>query len=463
MPNAVLLGHMANPGPRRPVNACPPAPFLSGAGGGDENRSGQENFRPVGAGSCPAAPRTGRTSKKECRVSARTVSVVVIDRDTAYRGSIKDFLTQLGAKVVADAENLNTGLSLVLGFRPDILVLDLPAYPDRTLEMIRDLKTNLPEIGIIVNSSESSPQLILNSMRAGAQEFLTRPLDSNQLAESIRRLASMIRRPQVVSQKRNGKIVTVFSSKGGVGVTSIAANLAVSLAANEKKKTAIVDLNMQMGDVGLLLDLRPQYTLADAVGTGNLDESRLKGLLTEHESGVAMLSTPEDPVEAEMISTDLLLEAFSLLKGMFDIVIVDAGHFFDSRVMEVMNMADTIFLIAGLDVPTVRNVRRCLNLFGNLGYGEDKVKLVANREQKKSKVTLADLEEIAEREVFLQMPSDYNSLIKSIDAGIPVVIQAPKSKISRSIQDLSQRLLSMYRDMETAMSMHQEESDRKAA
>jgi pilus assembly protein CpaE len=390
---------------------------------------------------------------------------VVIDRDTPYRASIRDFLTQLGAKVVADAENLNSGMSLVLGFRPDILVLELPAYPDRTLEMIRDLKSNLPELGIIVTSAEASPQLILNSMRAGAQEFLTRPLDSNQLAESVRRLASLIRRPEVVSSKRTGKIITVFSSKGGVGVTSIAANLAVTFAQKEKKKTAIVDLNMQMGDVGLLLDLRPQYTIADAIGTSNLDESRLKGLLTEHESGVALLSTPEDPVEAEMISADLLLEAFSLLKGMFDIVIVDAGHFFDSRVMEVMNLADTILLIAGLDVPTVRNVRRCLNLFGNLGYGEDKVKLIINREQKKSKVTLADLEEIAERSVFLQMPSDYNTLIKSIDAGVPAVLQAPKSSISRSIQGLAERLLSMYRDMETATAIRRDaaEPGRKAA
>ena len=368
----------------------------------------------------------------------RQISVVVVDRDGHSRESIKTSLTQMGMWVGGESENLANAVGLIKGLCPDILVLELPSRPEPTLELIHRLKTDLPDMGIILTSQDHSPDLILRSMRVGAQEFLARPVNIPELAESVRRLSGRVQASR--PERAPGKIIAVFSNKGGVGVTSIATNLAVSFAKNAKMSTALVDLNMQMAEVGLHLDLAPTYTIADALGTGNLDESRLKGLLTEHGSGVQLLSTPEDPVEGEMISPGLLLEVFILLRGMFDVVIVDAGHAFDSRVLEVLGLADTIMVIAGLDVPTVRNTRRCLSLFAQLGYTQDKVRLVLNRDTKKSKVTLEDLEETAGCPVFWQLPSDYKSLIDAIDSGVPAMLQNPKSKIAKSIEDLTYEL-----------------------
>lgn len=377
------------------------------------------------------------TNCGESRVE--NISVAVIEADATSRRAVTKFLNQMGLDVVAEAENLASGMSLIKGYRPDLLILELPSYADRTLMEIHKLKKSMPSLGILVVGKEASPQLILNSMRSGAQEFLTKPLDGRQLQEAVNRLSALIVRSET-PRKKPGKILSVFSSKGGVGVTSIATNLAVSFAQNTEQSTVLVDLDLQMGDVGLLLDLKPEYSIIDAVSTSNLDESRLKGLLAEHSSGISLLSMPTDPVETEVISPDLLLEVFSLLKNMFDVIVVDAGHSFDSRLLEVMSLSDLILLIAGLDVPTVRNVSRCLSLFDQLGYEKDKVYMVVNREQKKSKVTIADLEEIAEMEVLMQIPGDYKSLISSIDAGIPAVMQNPKSKISKSIQVLTQEL-----------------------
>lgn len=367
----------------------------------------------------------------------RLVNVVVVDRDGNSRESIKASLTQMGVRVSGESENLASGVGLIKGLCPDILVLELPGRPEPTLELIHKLKNDLPEMGIILTSQDASPDLILRSMRVGAQEFLPRPINIPELAEAVRRLAG---RQTARAERTPGKIITVFSNKGGVGVTSLATNLAVSFAKNAKMTTGLVDLNMQMAEVGLHLDITPTYTIADALGTGNLDETRLKGLLTAHSSGVQLLSTPEDPVEGEMISPGLLLEVFILLRGMFDVVIVDAGHAFDSRVLEVLGLADTILVVAGLDVPTVRNTRRCLSLFAQLGFTQDKVRLVLNRDTKKSKVTLEDLEETAGCPVFWQLPSDYKSLIDAIDSGVPAILQNPKSKISKSIEDLTYEL-----------------------
>lgn len=378
----------------------------------------------------------------------QTVSVVIIDRDGVSRTSMKNHLASLGCKVAGEAESLAQGLSLVSSRRPDILVLELPSHPDQTLDSVRSLRSENPRMGVILTAKDSSPQVILRAMRSGAQEYLTRPVDNRELTEAVRRITELGRQSEV-SRQSTGKLVTVFSSKGGVGVTSIATNLAVSMAKNAHKKTAVVDLNLQMGDVGLMLDLRPEYTMAEAMGVGSLDESRLKGLLAHHESGVHLLSAPEDPVEAEKITPSLLLEIFSLLKGMYEVVIVDAGHYFDSRVLEVLQLADTILVLSVLDVPTVRNVRRSLNLFEQLGFSKDKVRLVVNRHEKKTKVTVEDLQETTDCPVFWQIPNDYKTLITSIDAGVPAMMQAGRSKLARSIDDMTQALI---RDFETPAS-----------
>jgi pilus assembly protein CpaE len=367
--------------------------------------------------------------------------VVIIDRDGVSRTSIKNHLASLGCKVVGEAESLAQGLSLVSSRRPDILILELPSHPEQTLDSVRSLRSENPRMGVILTAKDSSPQVILRAMRAGAQEYLTRPVDNREVTEAVRRLTEMGRQTDAARQPSAGKIVTVFSSKGGVGVTSIATNLAVSFAKNAHKKTCVVDLNLQMGDVGLMLDLRPEYSMAEAMGVGNLDESRLKGLLAKHECGVSLLSAPEDPVEAEKITPSLLLEIFSLLKGMFDVIVVDAGHYFDSRVLEVLQLADTILVLSVLDVPTVRNVRRSLTLFDQLGYSRDKVRLVVNRHEKKTKVTVEDLQETTECKVFWQIPNDYKTLITSIDAGVPAMVQAGRSKLARSIEDMTQALV----------------------
>lgn len=376
-------------------------------------------------------------------MSAGQLSVVLIDRDNLARSTMKNYFSQQGVRVAGEAESLASGLSVIRGLRPNVVVLELGQFPDETLDTVRKLRNDHPNLGVIVTAADASPQLILRSMRAGAQEYLTRPIDTRELGEAVKRIGNLIShatRPKVVT---SGKLVAVFANKGGVGVTSVATNLAVALARKAGKRTVVVDLNLQMGDVALHFDLRPEYSLADTVSSGNLDESRMRGLLTEHESGVFVLSSPEDPVEAEKISPAVLLEVFGLLKGMFDYIVVDAGHTFDSRVLEVLNLADTILVLSVLDVPTVRNSRRCLELFGQLGYSPDKVKLVVNRFQKKTKVTIEDLEATAASKVFWQVPNDYKTLIEAIDAGEPAVVKAPRSKISKNIDELASELIEL--------------------
>src|SRR5262245_34484480 len=182
---------------------------------------------------------------------------------------MKGYLTSLGVKVAGEADNLAAGLGLVNGLHPEILILELALPADAALETVHALKIEHPAMGVIITAQDASPQLILRCMRSGAQEFLTRPVDNRELGEAVRRLSGLARR-SAGGRRRAGRTIAVFSSKGGVGVTSVATNLAVAAAKNLKKNTVLVDLNLQMGDVGLMLDMRPQYTMADAAGPAAL-------------------------------------------------------------------------------------------------------------------------------------------------------------------------------------------------
>jgi pilus assembly protein CpaE len=273
----------------------------------------------------------------------------------------------------------------------------------------------------------------------GAQEFLGRPLDIRELGEAIKRIGGQLHR-RVSSEDRGGKIVAVCASKGGLGVTAIATNLAVSLARQEKKKTALVDLNLHSGDVPVLLDMRPDHTMADIVGNGPLEEARLRTMLTAYDSNLFVLPGAERPGEADRILPVHLAEVFSLLPQMCDYVIIDAGQSFDSRTLEAFNLADLILLVTVLSVPAVRSVSRGLGLFHDFGCSKEKVRLIINRYQKKSRVTEEDLKSASGVEVLWRIPNDYRTMGTAIDSGVPVVVQSPRSELSKSFDALAREL-----------------------
>lgn len=371
------------------------------------------------------------------------MDVIVVDADPLSRTTIKSYLSGQGVRVAADADNLSSGLHLIRGARPDILILELPPSPDATLEAVRRLRTDYPGLGIILSAKEMSSQLILRSIRAGAQEFLARPLDIRELSDAVNRLGTFAHRGNGAGRK-DGKVIAVHSSKGGVGVTSVAINLAAKLSQATERRTAILDLNFQRDDVEVMLDLRPPRSLAEILGDGPLDEDILGSALTSYDAHLSILSGTDLPDQPGSIPAVGLVETFGLLKQMFDYVVVDAGCTLDPRTFEVFNLCDLILVVAILDVLTVRNVRRGLGLFHKLDSNKEKIRLLVNRHDKKTRVSVADLEETTGAEVFWQIPNDYRTMSTAVDAGIPAVIHAPRSKVARSFEGLATEVLDLW-------------------
>ena len=369
--------------------------------------------------------------------------VVLIDSDPLSQSTVKNYLTAQGIQVAAAVDGISSGINLIRGIRPGILILELPPHPEETLETVRRIRNDYPHMGIILSAVGTSSELILRCLRAGAQEFLPRPMDIRELGEAVNRLSALTQRSGGAEPKR-GRIIVVQASKGGVGATSVATNLAVTLARRSDQKTAIVDLNPHRGDVEVMLDLHPPHTLADVSVGGIIDETLLQGTMVSHKSGLYLLSGPDGADGYEKLSSMRLIEAFALLKEMFGYVVVDSLAAGDALALEVCNMADLILLVAEHDILTVRNAMTVLAHFRELDYPSGKVRLIVNRHQRKTRVGLEGIQQTVGTDVYWKIPNDFKTMSAAIDSGIPAVLQSSRSKVARSFEELATALQEIW-------------------
>ena len=196
---------------------------------------------------------------------------VLVSRDELARLTTKRHLSDEGHRVIGESEDLKSGLRLVRGLQPDVVLLEMDSDATKTVEAVERLHEELPTLSIVLLSQDTSPQLILGCMRAGAQEFLTMPLDMPELDRAVERICKA-RTASAAGGRRRGRLVSVYPAKGGVGASSVATNLALSLATDPGTRVCLVDFNLQVGDLALMLDLHPEHSFARAVEDGTLDE-----------------------------------------------------------------------------------------------------------------------------------------------------------------------------------------------
>jgi pilus assembly protein CpaE len=374
----------------------------------------------------------------------RTLRLIVVDSDRGSRLYVKRRMNADGIRVIGEADNTQAGLRLIRGLQPDAVLLELEPSVGSTLEAVRKIKEELPDTGIILSSHETSPQMILDCIRAGAQEFVSRPMDIAELEKAVDHVRKLLERTAPHGKKR-GKILSVFSVKGGIGATSVVANLGVALAGQAEAKTVLVDLSFHMGDLGLMLDLPPRYSLTDALNSeGAIDGTKLPSILSQHNSGAYLLTVAASPEVGDEITSNHMVELFGYLNTMFDYIVVDAGRHLDDRTVEVLSLSDAILVLSCLDLPTIRNVKRYLEIFDKLEIDRDRIHLIVNRYLKKGRLTLNDLETTVGLETFWTIPNDFAPMSLGIDRGNPAVLQTPKAKVSQNFKDLAENLRELY-------------------
>jgi pilus assembly protein CpaE len=285
-------------------------------------------------------------------------------------------------------------------------------------------------------------------MRLGVREFLPIPFD-DELAVAVARLSTRMPAHQTRREsEKKGRLICVLSSKGGSGSTLIATNLAVSLARHAKKKTTLLDLNLQLGDVSLFLGLKPRATISDlAKSIDRLDAVLLLELMTKHASGVQVLAAPKLLEEAGLLSHAHLNKIYALVKAVFEVAVVDLPVAFDEQMLATLQHADEILLVTMLNIPSLRNTRRYLEIFWRLGVPKERVRVVVNRHDRRAEGALSvkDAEQALRHPIFFLIPNNYDDVLSAINQGIPLADVVPNDPIVKAFHELAGQLCRPHR------------------
>jgi pilus assembly protein CpaE len=308
-----------------------------------------------------------------------------------------------------------------------------PENSEKEFSLIKQLASTCPDTAIIFAARDPSPALILGGMRAGAREFIQMPIAAEEFRTVIDRVVEFCAGREN-STNTHGRVIAVFSGKGGSGVSFFGTNLAAAMGV----PTLLVDLNLQAGDAASFLGLETKYSLADFVhNRARLDDSLMTSLVTPHSTNLAVLAAPLEAHEAEDIKPQDVSEILYLLRQRYECLVLDLPHTFDPVTVAALDMADDILVVLTLDIPGIRGTKRALKVFERLDYRPDKVHVVVNRWSKHIDVQLQKVEAHLGEQLIGFVPNDYRKVMDSINLGNPLVQADPSSKITAEIKRIA--------------------------
>lgn len=369
------------------------------------------------------------------------ISIALIESDTTARHDGTAVLASSGARVSAfsPSELLNASRSLQAE-PPGIIILEVGEI-ERGVRETEFLASRFPHSAIIVTADGKNSDWIIRLMRAGAVEYLTRPVMADELIEAVRRAVQLHERINGPCEQK-GAAFAVYNPSGGMGTTTVAVNLATSLAASGKQ-VALVDLNPASPDVTTFLDLSPRYTLANAISRkGPLDASYLKSIMVTHASGVQVLNGPADPMESVLVTPELIRETIGVLKSGFEHVVVDCGGMLADCNLAIFDCSDRLLFTTLLSLPALNNAKRHLAAMRSEKIGSGKIHLLVNRFTPRDEIKLSDAEKILDTGTFMTIPNAYAEVKNSINRGSPLAACSPRSAVARAMDELAQRLAS---------------------
>lgn len=375
---------------------------------------------------------------------AATYMVAVIDDDPKARTRLA---VQLGERTQAGVFSSIEGALEKVGEIPLVLVLGPSLAETDELMLAANLVHSRPNTAVVLTVAELTTQLMQWSLRSGISDVIQLPADEDQLADAVDRAVGRLdlgsgdgsSPGSFDGGEERGRITTVFSTKGGTGKSVIATNLAIVLARNSEKPVVLLDADLQFGDVAVMMKLQPRHTIVDAVSNiDRLDSALLKSLLVRHDrSGVLVLPSPLEPGFADQVRGIDMAKIVDMLASFAGHVVVDTPSHFDEVNLSVLERSDDIVLVAGMDIPAIKNVKIGLQVLRLLNMPVSRVKLVLNRANAKVKLDIGEVEKTLQIKADVLLPSDI-LIPQSVNKGNPAVLEAPKSTAAKSIEQLAE-------------------------
>lgn len=378
------------------------------------------------------------------------ISVLVCDPNPDCAKRIARVLSDTDARVLflsglpEAVKCIRDGKAEVLVVGPSISLDDAMA----SIDSIRDAGSNAC---IVLHPQQVTQELLHAAIRAGVDDVVPAGASDEEVADSLKAIVEKaIRRAgspeEAAATASAGQVVTVLSMKGGVGKTVVSTNLAVALA-GLGNSVALVDLDLQFGDVGIMLGLEPKQTIVGAVQSGErLDAQMLDGFLLPHSSGVKVLLAPTQPEDAEIVTASRIDRIIGLLITMFDYVVVDTPPSLDEAVLTALDRSDRIVVVTMMDVASVKNSRVSLRKLQLLGYDGSAVDIMLNRADSKVFLRVEEVEQAVGRRIDYRLPSDLQ-IPRSVNKGVPVVLDAPRSQPAKVIIETARSIVAQREEV----------------
>ncbi|PYQ12575.1 MAG: hypothetical protein DMH00_05710 [Acidobacteria bacterium] len=318
-------------------------------------------------------------------------------------------------------ESLHACLAALESSSSVVLLVDAEGDAASALLLVQEIFDRKPTPRIFVTGPAGDSDLILRAQRAGASEYLTLPLDHRMVVEALHRLWRRLTPEVPTSRNKRGRILAFLSAKGGCGATTLATNLAVTLAGSSHS-TLLVDLDLTAGDAALLLNLSPTFSVTDAVlNTHRMDRELLNGMVLKHVSGLEVLAAHENPEKAAGMDPNRIAQLLKFVRDQYDCVVVNTGDLADPATQAALTQADLIHAVTTLDLLALRRAQWCVRRMEQWGISKELLRLVVNRYERNPYISLDEAEKVLELKVAWTVPLDTRSIPEALNDGIPFV------------------------------------------
>lgn len=395
------------------------------------------------------------TNVRSARQAARPggeqqqIRAALISADDHLRGIVIGSIQDAGLPIRIDLEIATSSsfldpeqLERLRSSAPHVVILDMADDPERAIRSAGAIASANPHAALVGVGPELDASGLLDAMRAGLVEYVPRPVEATSMADALVRVLRKRGWADSMDGRRNGKLLAFFSPKGGSGSTSVVTNVGIELHRLTGRKTLLVDLDLELGEIASLLGVRPRFHFVDLIRNFHrMDADLLASYIESHESGVHVLSAPFEPEIGEEVTGEQIARILGFLRSHYDYVLVDTSKSLAPPALAALQNADSIFLVTNMDVPSLRNLKRCLPILDRVTAGDaERLRLVVNRFNPKSLVGLEDLEETLGIEVHCTLTNDYQTVIQSISTGRPLVLQGG-SRYARELKELARSIV----------------------